>query len=240
MLILAVDSTAAVATATIADARAKDDVRLLGLTTISGAKTHSEILLPMIDAELKNLRLTLGDIELLACSVGPGSFTGVRIGAAMIKGLALPQNKPCVGVSTLEALAYNLEGFDGIVCPVMDARRSQLYTAAFRGGKRLTADDLISAEALGELLVTLLESENEKIYFTGDGYRLARRLIELPQIADTPELLRWQNAFSVARAAYAKFLAEGAVEGSKLSPVYLRASQAERERLQKIENDNGD
>ena len=126
MKILALDSTAIVSTVAICE-----DEKLLAQFTINNGNTHSETLLPMIEASLKVLKLTTDDIDLFACSAGPGSFTGVRIGAATIKGLAFNRNKPCAPVSSLDALAHNLLYTNGIVCPVMNARRSQLYNALF-------------------------------------------------------------------------------------------------------------
>ncbi|MFA6947913.1 MAG: tRNA (adenosine(37)-N6)-threonylcarbamoyltransferase complex dimerization subunit type 1 TsaB, partial [Eubacteriales bacterium] len=138
----------------------------------------------------------------------------------------------CVGVSTLGALAYNLlplcSGCDDVICPVMDARRSQVYNAVWRGGKRLCADRLITLDTLGQELSEL--PENVKIHFCGDGARLAMSKIELPNISETPDNLIWQNGYSVARAALDKYRAEGAMTGEQLAPIYLRASQAERER----------
>ena len=126
MLILAIDSTA-----TVGSVALLRDSTILCEYTVNAGNTHSITLLPMIEHMLKVADIKLSDIDLFAASVGPGSFTGVRIGTATIKGLAHPLSKPCVGVSTLEALAYNLKGLGGIICPCMNARRSQVYTALF-------------------------------------------------------------------------------------------------------------
>ena len=122
MKILALDSTAAVCSCAVCE-----DEKILSVFTVNSGNTHSETLLPMIEASLRMLSLEVCDIDLFAFSEGPGSFTGVRIGAATLKGLAFGRNKPCVGVSTLKALASNLSGMSGIVCPVMNARRNQVY-----------------------------------------------------------------------------------------------------------------
>ena len=127
MKILALDSSATVATVAVCD-----DGALLAEYTLNNGNTHSETLLPMVECVLGKLSMTVNDIDIFAASSGPGSFTGVRIGAATLKGLAFAQGKTCVGVSTLEALATNLSLYEGIVCPVMNARRSQVYTALFR------------------------------------------------------------------------------------------------------------
>ena len=126
MKILGIDTTAKTATAAIVE-----DGRLIAITVLNTPNTHSVTLLPMIDGLLKSAGLTLNDIDVFSCSVGPGSFTGVRIGTSAIKGLAYANGKPCVGVSSLEALAMNVTAEDGIICPVMDARRGQLYNALF-------------------------------------------------------------------------------------------------------------
>ena len=148
MKILAIDSTAIVASVAICD-----DEKLAALYTVNNGNTHSETLLPMVESALAQSKLTVDDIGLFAVSAGPGSFTGVRIGAATIKGLAFGRDIPCVGVSTLEALAYNLKGSSGIICPVMNARRNQVYNALFRfeGEKlvRLCPDRAIAVKDLG-------------------------------------------------------------------------------------------
>ena len=134
MKILAVDSSALVASVALAE-----DGALLGEYTINNKNTHSETLLPMIESLLGFFSLSASDVDLFAVSSGPGSFTGVRIGAATVKGLAFAMNRACVGVSTLEALAYNMIAYKGLVCAVMNARRAQVYTALFRSdGNELT------------------------------------------------------------------------------------------------------
>ena len=134
MKILSVDSSAQIATVALLE-----DGALLAEYSLNNGNTHSETLLPMVETILRDYRVSVSDIDLFACSSGPGSFTGVRIGAATVKGLAFAQNKPCIGVSTLEAIAENLSVCRGLICPVMNARRSQVYTALFRSdGKTLT------------------------------------------------------------------------------------------------------
>ncbi len=232
MLTLAVDSTANTATCALSE-----DGRLAALSTVNGLLTHSETLLPMVDEMLRHAGKGTEDVGLFAVSVGPGSFTGVRIGVAMVKGLAFGTGGPCVGVSTLEALAENLAGFGELVVPVMDARRSQVYTAVFRDGKRLTDDALIPLDALE----TLLEGFTGNVRFVGDGYALAHRYFAdrplAPRIVDTPALLVPQNAFSVALCAERVYRAApdpSVYTDRALSPKYLRAPQAERERLEKL------
>ncbi len=228
MKILALDSTAVVASVALCE-----DEHLLGEYTVNNGNTHSQTLLPMVEELLKKFSLTPEDIDLFALSAGPGSFTGVRIGAATVKGLAFALNKPCVGVSTLEALAYNLKGFDGILAPVMNARRSQVYTALFRqkDGKitRLLSD---SAIAISEL-DGMLKEYTEPIYLAGDGYDIAKKGLTHPTM-ETPHRLRHQSGYSVAQVAHKMYQSGDIGTDSTLSPVYLRPCQAERERMERL------
>ena len=244
MKILAIDTTAKTAAIAITDGE-----RLIALATLNTPGTQSVTVLPTVDALLKGSSLTADDIDIFACSAGPGSFTGVRIGVALIKGLAFGSDKPCIGVSSLESLARNMSFADGIVCPVMDARRNQLYNALFRfeDGEivRLTEDRLLTADELAEDLA----GYEGKITFVGDGWAIAESKIisrdASGRMCVAPELYRWQNGYSVAQSALAVYRAvtENGGDISKytaaaLSPVYLRASQAERERNEKLSAEN--
>ena len=237
MKILSLDSTAIVSTVAICE-----NEKLLAQFTINNGNTHSETLLPMIEASLKVLKLRVDDIDLFACSAGPGSFTGVRIGAATIKGLAFDKNKPCAPISSLDALAHNLLYADGIVCPVMNARRSQLYNAIFicENGKltRLCEDRLISVFDLENEL----ESKyfGKKIYLCGDGYDIAKNSFTKVNTESTPLLHQYQSAYSVALCALELGEQGLLTTDIELSPVYLRASQAERERLERLEKENNE
>lgn len=228
MLILAVDTTANTASCALSR-----DGRLLSLYTVNGLLTHSETMLPMIENMLTKCALTVSDIDAFAVCNCPGSFTGVRIGVSLIKGLAFNTGKPCVGVSSLEALAQNLDGFGGYTVPVMDARRNQVYTAIFKDGVRICEDSLILLDELKEKLISLGIFE---IRLCGDGYDIAKKYFENSEICvlDTPSLLIPQNAFSVAKIAE-KLLSDGkSVTDRELTAHYLRASQAERERAEKL------
>ena len=232
MRILALDSTAKVASAALSE-----DGRLLGLYQTDSGRTQSEVLLPMIEHLLKTHRLTVGDIDLFAVTVGPGSFTGVRIGVATVKGLAFGRGTPCcVGVSTLRALAENLKGLRGILCPVMDARRAQVYNALFRSdGEHITrlCDD--RAIGIGALL-TELATFDEPIHLVGDGYALVLEKARAAGLAigNTPPLLREENAFSCAAVAYEMYQRGEVTDDASLASVYLRLPQAERERLERL------
>ena len=234
MKILAIDSTAIVASVALCD-----NEKLIALYTVNNGNTHSETLLPMVESILKEAKLTPADIELFAVSNGPGSFTGVRIGCATIKGLAFGRNVPCIGVSTLEALAYNLRGSDGIICPVMNARRNQVYNALFRveHGKieRLCPDRAIS---LADLAAELAAYGDTPIYLAGDGYEMTRAALGACNLRETPEELIYQRGYSVAACALSAFEAGRYTTDDALVPTYLRLPQAERERLEKEKNQN--
>ena len=228
MKILAIDSTANTSTVALLE-----NETLLGIYTANTKNTHSEVLLPMVKHLLSTLNVSNDQIDAYAVSNGPGSFTGVRIGVATVKGLAFGTNKKCVEVSTIEALAENLEGFDGIICPIMNARRGQVYTGAFLNGKRIIEDTCMMLDDL----VMKLESYNENMYFTGDGYSLIENL-SVPNLKVTPEILRYQNAYSVGKIAYRKLQNDDFVTDKSLSVEYLRKPQAEREREEKLKAQN--
>lgn len=231
MLTLAIDTTANTATAALSR-----DGALLSLFTVNGLLTHSETMLPMIEDMMKKTALAVSDIDLFAVSEGPGSFTGVRIGVSLIKGLTYGADKPCVGVSTLDALAKNLDGFHGYVVPVMDARRNQVYTAIFCDGKRLTEDMLIP---LDELYAKLCELGVKELHLVGDGYNVASKHFESTDITvlPTPAMLIPQNAMSVALIAEEAYKNGEYKTDRRLAARYLRASQAEREREEKLKSE---
>lgn len=228
MKILAIDSTANTSTVALLE-----NETLLGIYTANTKNTHSEVLLPMVKHLLSTLNVSNNQIDAYAVSNGPGSFTGVRIGVATIKGLVFGTDKKCVEVSTIEALAENLEGFDGIICPIMNARRGQVYTGAFLNGNRIIEDNCMMLSDL----IPQLESYNENIYFTGDGYSLIENM-QIKNLKNTPEILRYQNAYSVGKVAYKKLINDDFVTDKALSVEYLRKPQAEREREEKLKSQN--
>ena len=197
--------------------------------------THSRTLLPMAEDLLKNAELKLSDIDLFAVAHGPGSFTGIRIGVSTVKGLSWACNKPCVGVSTLESMAWHGLAAGGLICPVMDARRQQVYNALFeiREGRpiRLTEDRPLSLDELCEEL----RRQDGVPFLVGDGAALTARFLEkegLP-FRMAPENLLWQSAWGVGMAARAKTPGDS----QSLLPVYLRLSQAERERQERMKTE---
>ncbi len=227
MLIMAFESSAKAASAALVK-----DGRLVSQYSQCSGLTHSRTLLPMAEDMLKNAEMSLEDVDCFAVAHGPGSFTGIRIGVSTVKGLAWASNKPCVGVSTLEAMAWHGLSAGGYICPVMDARRNQVYNALFKieEGRplRLTEDRPIGLKELGEELRQL----DAPVLLVGDGAELSARWFANEGIAYTvaPENLMWQSAWGVAMAAAEK------TPGSchELLPVYLRLSQAEREKLEKM------
>ena len=227
MKILALDSTAIAASVTLCE-----DEQLLGEYTIANGNTHSQTLLPMVESILNFFDLTTDDIDLFAASAGPGSFTGVRIGAATLKGLAFATQKPCIGVSTLEALAYNLAHVDGLVCPVMNARRQQVYTALFEAKNgvltRLMPDSAIAITALD----AELSRYNAPVRLCGDGYGVTEQLLT-HELIPTPDRLRHQSAYSVAQVARMAYESGVRTTDCEMVATYLRLSQAERERLER-------
>ncbi len=227
MKILALDSTAIAASVAVCE-----DELLLAEYTVQNGNTHSQTLLPMVETVLTQLNITPNEIDLFSISAGPGSFTGVRIGAATLKGLAFGRNAVCIGVSTLEALAQNLTVCNGLICPVMNARRKQVYTALFRceNGvlERLMPDSAIAISELDELLSVY----DEPVYLCGDGYDITKELLMHPTYS-TPQRLRPQSAYSVAQVAKQMYDAGVRTTDAEISPVYLRLSQAERERLER-------
>ena len=236
MKILCLDSTAKVATAAILS-----DERVLAEYTVDGKRSHSELMLPMLRSLLTSTGLDADDIDLFACTVGPGSFTGVRIGVSVIKGIAFGRNKPCAAVSTLEALAENTAGMSGLICPVMDARRAQVYNALFerRDGvlHRLTPDRAIGLSELGEEL--LRDHANTPVLLVGDGVAVARDALLSAGVTlgVVPSLLLSQNAAAIGRVALRMAKSGQTVTDEALRPIYLRMPQAERERLERLEKE---
>lgn len=231
--ILALDSTAEVSSVCVCEGE-----RLVCEITVNTGNTHSQTLLPAVEQTLKMAEMSVNDIDVFACSTGPGSFTGVRIGVATVKGMAYGKNKPCVSVSTLEALAYNLIGNNGLICPVMNARRSQVYNALFKseGGclTRLCDDRALAISELDEEL----SGNTEPIYLSGDGYAITEKGFKNAKLYYVPERQRYQSAYSVAQVALKKYEAGEYVDDAALVPIYLRPSQAERERQERLSKES--
>ena len=224
-MILSIDSSAVTASAALTDG---DNV--IRSEFVNKGLTHSETLLPMIKRVMGDVAYS--ELEAIAITAGPGSFTGVRIGVATAKGLAFKLSTPCIPVSTLEAIAYNFVNENAVICAVMDARRMQFYNALFKveNGKieRLTPDRAISLEDLQKEL-----RQYENVIIAGDGARLCADNIGLDNCRIADEELVYQNAVSLAKAAEKN----KKIPPEKLMPVYLRQSQAERELKLKKKNE---
>lgn len=228
MKVLAIDTSALVASVAVAE-----DDQLIGEYTTNYKKTHSQTIMPMIEELKKRLDLDLNTLDLIAISSGPGSFTGLRIGAATAKGLAHALDLPIAAIPTLEALAHNIVFTDHLICPMMDARRNQVYTAiyAYQGQELKTIYEM-SAVPIHEIL-TRLKEKNKPVIFLGDGVKphIEHIMDVLPkgmyQIAPIHSNL--QRAATIATLGM-KYASEGKLQDyMAYGPIYLRKSQAERE-----------
>lgn len=224
MKILAVDSSAKSASVAVCE-----NGRLISECFVNASLTHSRTLMPMVDNALSQGDMNISDIDAFCVNVGPGSFTGIRIGVAAVKGLALAENKLCAGVSTLESMAYNFIDDDCIVCAAMDARCNQVYTALFRCSnnsvERICEDKAISIDELS----VILSDYKEKIYLVGDGAEICMKSFadKISNVYLSGENRRYQRAFGAALAAENN--KESFIDSALLAPVYLRLPQAERE-----------
>lgn len=230
--LLAVESSAGPASCAVLR-RENGTEQIVCTATVNNRLTHSQTLMPMIHDMLKNAAMSLSDITHLAVAAGPGSFTGVRIGVAAVKGLAFPCDLPCVSVSTLAGMARRFEGvpYTGLILTAMDARCRQIYTALFstKNGKieRLTPDEALPLEEVK----TRLKNKTEPIMVVGDGASITHAALcdELPNLMLAPEPLRYQHALGVAVEALVAIDKGECVSGEALLPAYLRLPQAERE-----------
>ena len=235
MRIFAVDTSAKSASAAVTE-----NGEIKGEFFINTMLTHSETLMPMTDALLKSTRLSLSDIDCLAVNTGPGSFTGLRIGIAAIKGMAFAVKKPCIAVSTLESMAYNLSEPDTVLCAVMDARCNQVYNALFDVSsdipQRLCDDRALTIDELSKEL----EALGKKVVLVGDGAKLCfSRMSGIEcDLHIAAENVRYQRASSTALAAERLFEEGKTVGADTLMPQYLRLPQAQRELMakQKLSN----
>lgn len=235
MKLLAIDTTATAASACLAE-----DGRIIGEFYVNTALTHSRTLVPMIEQLMLNTGEELDKLSVVAVNAGPGSFTGVRIGVAAVKGIAFASDIPCMSVSTLESMAYNVSDSDAVVCAVMDARCSQVYNALFRTENgtvsRLCVDRALSVEDLRREL----EGMTEKVILVGDGAALCYEAYKdsLKNVSLAQPNNRFQRASSVAMAAFDKLSKGETVSAEELMPVYLRLPQAQRELNSRRLNNN--
>lgn len=228
-MILAIESSSLVASVALAD-----EDRVIAEYTTNQKKTHSQTLLPMIDEIFRITEIKKNDITAIAVSAGPGSFTGLRIGSATAKGLGLALDKPLISISTVEGLAYNIQYTDKLICPIMDARRNQVYTGIYRNenGNQIT---LMEQTAIAvEELAEMLNEKGSSVIFLGDGTPVYKEVLDeklnIPHYY-APVNMNRQRAASIAALGMIYF-AQGKTETADSHvPDYLRVSQAERERM---------
>ncbi len=211
-----------------------EDNKVLASGFVNVKLTHSQTLMPMVEAMLEASLTDIKDIEGFAVSEGPGSFTGIRIGISAVKGMAAANNLPCVGVSTLRAMAENYIDTDCVVCAVMDARCSQVYNALFDISDgvitRLCEDRALMCDELSEEVKKLSKNGGKRVIIVGDGTDVFYPFVEsLSGVSKARENSRYQNAVGVGMAAVADFINNNTVDSQSLLPVYLRLPQAERE-----------
>ncbi|MBR4073320.1 MAG: tRNA (adenosine(37)-N6)-threonylcarbamoyltransferase complex dimerization subunit type 1 TsaB [Clostridia bacterium] len=235
MKILSVECSAGPASVALLDGE-----KIAASSFVNVKLTHSQTLVPMIKNLLESSLTSINDIDAIAVAVGPGSFTGIRIGIGAIKGLAAKDNIPCIPVSTLRGMAEPYITDNCIVCAVMDARCNQVYNALFRieNNKitRLCEDRALMCNELADELNK--NFSDKKIIVTGDGADLFYPFIEnLPYANKAPESTKYQNAIGIALAAREEFENGNAVTPAALLPVYLRLPQAERELKKKLKDE---
>ena len=234
MKILALDSSGLVASVAIVT-----EAAMLAEYTVNYKKTHSQTLLPMLNEIVKMVDINMEEIDAIAVAAGPGSFTGLRIGSATAKGLGLALNKPIIAVPTLEGLAYNLYGTKQLICPIMDARRNQVYTGLY---DTKTEGFCVIKEQTAIAVEELLEELNRigrEIIFLGDGTavysELIKEKIKVPY-SFAPVHLSRQRAGAIGTLGLELYKKQQVETAESHEPVYLRVSQAERERAEKLEN----
>lgn len=231
MRILALDSSGLVASVAVVE-----EEQTIVEYTVNYKKTHSQTLLPMLDEAAKMIELDMDTIDAIAVAGGPGSFTGLRIGAATAKGLGLALNKPLIHVPTLEGMAYNLLGTSGIICPIMDARRNQVYTGLYTAEKEFQVVEGQMALGVKEL-ADKLNAAGKAVTFLGDGVPVYREILDKELSVEhnyAPAHMNRQRAAALG-ALGIKYMQEGKVESAaEHRPDYLRVSQAERERKERL------
>ena len=240
MIILSIDSSSKVATAAL-----MKDEKLLSEITLNDKKEHSVVLMGIIEDLLKYNNLTINDIDGYVVSKGPGSFTGLRIGMATIKGLSFGSNKPYVSISSLDALAFSVAGFDGLICPIMDALRNSVYTSLYKSNidsdtKTVSLEKLMDYSALDlDELIELIKSKNEKVMFIGDGLDKYKNYLSenCPNSYFPPNHLNLVRASSLGELG-SILLKNGVCDDPNSTPFYLKKPQAEREYEQRMQLKN--
>ncbi len=225
MKLLAIDTTGQTASVAVLEYDT-----LLAEYTINYHMTHSQTIMPMIEQICNMIKLNKNEIDYIACSCGPGSFTGLRIGAATAKGLALGLDISVVAVPTLDALAYNIFDTSAVICPIMDARRQQVYTAFYQWNEgefcRITEYDALPIQSV----IEKAKAYQKKVVFLGDGVAVKELLLQQKNFVLSPIHSNLQRAASVGVLAMKQIAKGDVIKGSELELIYLRKPQAERER----------
>lgn len=238
MKVLALDSSGLVASVAVVE-----DDNLIGEYTVNYKKTHSQTLLPMLDAVASMVELDLNTVDAIAVAKGPGSFTGLRIGSATAKGLGLALDKPLIEVPTVDGLAYNLWGAKGLVCPLMDARRNQTYTGIYEFDENEMRVVVPQCAADIAEIIEKINAMQRSVTFLGDGVAVFSSYIEehlrVPYFF-APAHMNKQRAGAVAALAHTYLKKGKTVSAEAHQPDYLRLSQAERERQEKEKRLPGD
>ena len=236
MKLLALDSSGLVASVAIIT-----EDTLLAEYTVNYKKTHSQTLLPMLDQIVKMVELDLSEVDGIVVSTGPGSFTGLRIGSATAKGLGLALDKPVIAVPTVDSLAYNLYGTDKLICPIMDARRSQVYTGLYEFAG---SDFIILSEQKVVSVDEIIEEINKlgrEVIYLGDAVPIYKEILLEKTKVDysfAPPHLSRQRAGAVGALGIQYYKQNKLGSAAEHQPVYLRLSQAEREREEKLSREN--
>ncbi len=237
MIVLSIDSATESASCAVLN-----DGKLLGDINFNYKKQHSVILMEMVDQLLKNVGLTISDVDGFVVSKGPGSFTGLRIGIATVKGLSHGTNKPFIGVSSLDGLAYNMAFTSGIICPIIDALRGNVYTALYKfNGAALVRISDYMAISMDEL-IDMIKKENTQATFIGDAVHIYRGklLSDLPLVQFAPTHLNLARAASLGELGFSSLALGLQDDVNSFAPVYLRKSQAEREYEKKVGLENNE
>ncbi|MBE7051689.1 MAG: tRNA (adenosine(37)-N6)-threonylcarbamoyltransferase complex dimerization subunit type 1 TsaB [Ruminococcaceae bacterium] len=221
MKILAMDTSSVNATVALSD-----NNRIMGEYTVSNDRAHSQIIMPMLDELLRHCSVQIKEVDVFAVALGPGSFTGLRIGIAAMKTLAQALNKPIIGISSLDAVAASFFATDKIICPIFDARRNDVYNAVYFGDKKLVADRIVDFDEL------LIEMSEKDVIFAGDAvlkYADKIKSFDKPNWHIAPGSLLMQRASTLAAIAYDRALNGDYDNLFEVSPIYIRLPQAERE-----------
>lgn len=225
MIVLSIDSSSKVATVAVLN-----EDNLLGEYVLNNKREHSVLLMPMIENLLKDCDLSIDDIDGFVVSKGPGSFTGLRIGMATIKGMSMGSNKPYVSVSSLEALANSVSSFNGLICPVMDALRENVYTALFKNENDKLEKIMDYTPLDLDDLLKILEEKKQDVIFVGDGADKHREYIKdhFKNAHFAPNHLNIIRASSLGEVGL-NLLKAGIADDPNSAPIYLKKPQAERE-----------